>query len=192
MKTTTDRNIVHSIVVGDEMVGKTSLAHSKLALSFQDDYIPTVFENFEIKHKVGGEDFVISLFDTAGLDNHRNLRTFAYNICHAIIMCFSVCDKESYKNVIDVWMPEIIAETKGKIPIILVGTQADTRGHVFPELEISTDAGYKLAKQIGADTYIECSALTKEGLNFAFNNVIYSALKYRKKNETVLKRILGI
>ncbi|ESO86199.1 hypothetical protein LOTGIDRAFT_204563 [Lottia gigantea] len=190
MKSNSERNVIHAIVLGDDMVGKTCMAHTKLNYKFNEDYIPTIFENFEIKHKVGDEDFTISLFDTAGLQHHRNLRSFVYGRCQVIIMCYSVCDKDSYQNVVDYWMPEVIAETRGLKPIILVGMQADTRGIVFPELEVDQELGHKLAKQIGADNYLECSALTKEGVNSVFNNVVYSALKIRKKG-SFLKRIFG-
>jgi GTPase SAR1 family protein len=50
-------------------------------------------------------------------------------------------------------------------PFILVGTKLDRREkHAQDEMLISSSQGQHVAKEIGACTYMECSALTQENV----------------------------
>ena len=60
------RRLVQCTVVGDGMVGKTcmSLAFSKTTAP--DDYVATVFENYAGNTTVNGDEYTVSVFDSAG------------------------------------------------------------------------------------------------------------------------------
>lgn len=60
------RCLVHCTIVGDTMVGKTCLSRSFSSLCETEDYTPTVFENYASKIHVNGDEYTISVFDTAG------------------------------------------------------------------------------------------------------------------------------
>jgi cell division control protein 42 len=63
--------------------------------------------------------------------------------------------------------------------LLVVGTQADLRedpGHVEKlarqkQRPISAEAGERLAREVGAVKYVECSALTQRGLKNVFDEV---------------------
>lgn len=63
--------------------------------------------------------------------------------------------------------------------MLVVGTQADLRedpGHVEKlarqkQRPISAEAGERLAREVGAVKYVECSALTQRGLKNVFDEV---------------------
>ena len=65
------------------------------------------------------------------------------------------------------------------VPIILVGTKSDLRSDdaMLQQLAskgqrvISIEEGQARAKEIGAVSYMECSALTQEGLKNVFDEV---------------------
>jgi GTPase SAR1 family protein len=59
-----------------------------------------------------------------------------------------------------------------KAPIILVGTKTDLRKEQADV--VSQEEGQRLAKQIKALRYMECSALTKVGLKEVFDAAITS------------------
>lgn len=117
------------------------------------------------------------------------MRGFSYKDSEVFIVCFSVIDRESYDSVRGFWVPEIKNFMGRKVPIILVGLQTDSR--VDSSEEISKAEGHVLAKEIGAERYIECSAITKAGVQDVFTNTVMSALKYRKKKFNIKNFIFG-
>nr|CAD2186694.1 unnamed protein product [Meloidogyne enterolobii] len=82
-----------------------------------------------------------------------------------------------------VWVPEI-AHHSPKTPFLLVGTQVDLRedGTTIERLAknkqrpIQPELGEKLAKELKAIKYVECSALTQKGLKNVFDEAIMAAL----------------
>ena len=61
-----DRNVVQCTVVGDGMVGKTCLSLAFSKCSAPDEYVATVFENYAGKTTVNGDEYTVSIFDSAG------------------------------------------------------------------------------------------------------------------------------
>jgi len=59
-------SMIQCTVVGDGMVGKScmSLAFSKMTAP--GNYVATVFENYAGKANVNGDDYTVSIFDSAG------------------------------------------------------------------------------------------------------------------------------
>ncbi|XP_076464535.1 cdc42 homolog [Babylonia areolata] len=184
---------VHCAMLGDGMVGKTCLTLSFTQHLFTHTYTATVFDNYSVPLSVGGEDFVISLFDTAGQSDYESVRAYTYQESEVLVLCFSVCDRESFCSVVSCWLPEIRRHTKRRRPLLLVGTQIDLRtpSPSSSTSQVSTEEGRQLAKLIGADCYIECSARSQEGLQQVFEHVVFSALKYRRKKNKIFSRLFG-
>ncbi len=111
-----------------------------------------------------------------------------YRESEVFVLCFSTCDRESFLRVQDLLLPEIREFTDKKIPLMLVGTQTDLRTGTS-DFEVSTREGAKLAKEIGADCYLECSAKKQQGLKEVFDHVVTSALKDRKRKGNILRRL---
>ena len=122
--------------------------------------------------------------------DYESLRAYTYQESEVLVLCFSVCDRESFYSVVNSWLPEIQRHTKRRRPLLLVGTQIDLRTSTAQD-EVTTEEGSNLAKLIGADCYIECSARNQEGLQQVFEHVVFSALKYRKKKNKIFSRIFG-
>ena len=57
---------IKCVVVGDGSVGKTCLLMSYASNTFPKDYRPTVFDNYAVNIAVGGNQYQLGLFDTAG------------------------------------------------------------------------------------------------------------------------------
>ena len=54
--------------------------------------------------------------------------------------------------------------------MLLVGTKSDLRGYKIDGVqEITEEDATALAHDIGSPSYVECSALTQEGLHIIFN-----------------------
>jgi len=167
------------MVVGDGSVGKTCLLISYTTNSFPGEYVPTVFDNYNANAIVEGNPVNLGLWDTAGSEEYDTLRPLSYPGTDVFLICFSLFSPESFENVTKKWFKEI-TEHAPETPIILVGTKLDLRGKTEAvqslkennQEPISTEKGEALSKKIGAKKYLECSALTQEGLAKVFEEAV--------------------
>merc|ERR1711864_61295 len=155
------------VVVGAGAVGKTCLLFSYTTNKFPRAYVPTVFDNYTVTVMIGGEPYTLGLFDTAGQEDYDRLRPLSYPQTDVFLVCFSVVSPSSFENVKEKWVPEITHHCQ-KTPFLLVGTQIDLRDDAAT-IE-------KLAKDLRAVKYVECSALTQKGLKNVFDEAILAAL----------------
>ncbi len=96
-----------------------------------------------------------------------------------MIIAFSVNSPESADNVVAKWVPEIRHHTGGQGPYILVGLQTDMRDDIVVLKSLAkqglapltTVAGQRMAKEVGAKGYMECSSFTGEGVQKALEKV---------------------
>ncbi|EGW14329.1 Rho-related GTP-binding protein RhoQ [Cricetulus griseus] len=110
------------------------------------------------------------------------------------LICFSVVNPASFQNVKEEWVPEL-KEYAPNVPFLLIGTQIDLRDdpktlarlNDMKEKPVCVEQGQKLAKEIGARCYVECSALTQKGLKTVFDEAIIAILTPKK--HAVKKRI---
>jgi len=93
----------------------------------------------------------------------------------------------SFDNCKSKWYPEIQHHAPN-VPIILVGTKADLRNdaNMLQQLQakglsvISKEQAEGRAREINAKCYMECSALTQEGLKAVFDAAINAAINKPK------------
>ena len=61
-----ERNVVQCTIVGDGMVGKSCLSLAFAKSAVPEGYVATVFENYAGKMMKNGDEYTISIFDSAG------------------------------------------------------------------------------------------------------------------------------
>ena len=188
---------VKLVIVGDGAVGKTYMLISYTTNAFPNEYIPTVFENYNSSLVVDDVKINLGLWDTAGQEDYDRLRPLSYPSTDVFLVCFSVIAPASYDNVEGKWKPEIEQHCPG-VPIILVGTKIDIRDDAeqMKRLQeknitpIEEAKGHALCEKIGAIKYIECSALTQHNLKFVFEEAVRAVLN-RAANTTNDKKKKG-
>uniref|UniRef100_A0A3P9IFL5 Cell division control protein 42 homolog n=2 Tax=Oryzias TaxID=8089 RepID=A0A3P9IFL5_ORYLA len=175
---------IKCVVVGDGAVGKTCLLISYTTNKFPSEYVPTVFDNYAVTVMIGGEPYTLGLFDTAGQEDYDRLRPLSYPQTDVFLVCFSVVSPSSFENVREKWVPEISHHCP-RTPFLLVGTQMDLRddSNTLEKLAknkqraLACESGEKLARELKAVKYVECSALTQRGLKNVFDEAILAALE---------------
>jgi len=193
---------VKLVTVGDGTVGKTSLLMSYTENRFPIDYVPTIFDNFTTGVEVDGRLISFALWDTAGQEEYARLRSLSYPETDVFLICFALNSTASLENVKVKWAPEVehCCPTAKKI---LVGTKLDLRptaasspfGKMPEEIKgyVTAEQGRKVAEEIGAAGYYECSALTQHGVPAVFEGAIRSvpsvqlaSAKNKKKRSCIL------
>ncbi|KAF7344539.1 Small GTPase Cdc42 [Mycena sanguinolenta] len=172
-------NIKKLVVLGDGAVGK---GHSPPTL--YPLYLTTMMLMSVLRREYTNLRFGILV---AGEDYDR-LRPLAYPQTDVFLVCFKVIWPISFENVRDKWIPEIRHHCRD-VPFLIVGTQIDLRDDLdvlkklagLKQRFVTTEEGERLAYELGAVKYVECSALTQEGLNDVFEEVrnFFTSLRWR-------------
>jgi Ras-related C3 botulinum toxin substrate 1 len=186
---------VKIVVVGDGAVGKTSLLIAYTTNTFPSEYIPTVFDNYSAQTLVDGKPIMLGLWDTAGQEDFDRLRPLSYPQTDVFFVCFSVASPSTLENVKAKWVPEVVHHVPGCL-MFLVGTKKDLRRDPDQSTRLSSqglafvtpEQGETMKNSVGAYKYMECSALTQEGLRELFQEAMRAVLATRpnkkKKDST--------
>uniref|UniRef100_A0A3Q3FBQ7 Rho family GTPase 1b n=1 Tax=Labrus bergylta TaxID=56723 RepID=A0A3Q3FBQ7_9LABR len=134
------------VLVGDVQCGKTAMLQVLAKDCYPETYVPTVFENYTACLELEEQRVELSLWDTSGK--------------LSITYCLSVSCP---------WKTEIL-DFCPSTRILLIGCKTDLRTDVCTLMELSNqkqtpityEQGSAMAKQLGAEAYLECSAFTSE------------------------------
>jgi small GTP-binding protein len=115
-------------VIGDGMVGKTSLIKKFTKGTFGQDYVKTIGAQFSVFDKEINDHKIRLLFwDIAGQIEFNFVRTSFFNKSQAAIIVYSLEDndqgKKSFKHVVD-WYKEICKHC-GEIPVMVFANKVD-------------------------------------------------------------------
>lgn len=134
--------------------------------------------------------FKLNLWDTAGQEEYDRLRPLSYRQTDIFLICFSVAEPTSFKNVIEKWFQELkrvsgiessdLYLNYKKYPILLVGTKSDLRDdeNELQKLRdqnqqfVSREEIDKIVKENGFMGYCECSAATQNGVRQVFERAV--------------------
>ncbi|KAF8215508.1 putative Rho small monomeric GTPase [Mycena galopus ATCC 62051] len=171
---------VKCILVGDDAVGKTSLLNAYAHKQFPTGYVGTAFGGFAETFMVGNVPYTLGVWDTvSGAATQERTRPLSYPQSDVFLACFSV------GIVKEKWFPEAHHHCPG-VPCIIVATQIDLRDDLPTEKTqgqasmITTTQGEKLARELNAAKYMECSAKTLERVHAAFDAAVAAAVEYQQ------------
>ncbi|CAI2731485.1 unnamed protein product [Schistosoma spindalis] len=117
------------IIIGDSMVGKSSLMKSFVEGNFTPVSDPTIGVDFFSRTvRIQEEVFVkLQLWDTAGQEKFRTITSSYYRNCVGVVVVFDLTDRETFDHVAD-WYEEARGSIKCSAPVfIIVGHKADRR-----------------------------------------------------------------
>uniref|UniRef100_G1RUW9 Ras homolog family member J n=1 Tax=Nomascus leucogenys TaxID=61853 RepID=G1RUW9_NOMLE len=186
-----EKKMLKCVVVGDGAVGKTCLLLIEACVYGLSSSL--LFSSPLVTVTVGGKQHLLGLYDTAGQEDYNQLRPLSYPNTDVFLICFSVVNPASYHNVQEEWVPELkdcMPEKTNKFSRVF-SCQIDLRDDpktlarllYMKEKPLTYEHGVKLAKAIGAQCYLECSALTQKGLKAVFDEAILTIFHPKKKKK---------
>lgn len=185
---------VKCVLVGDSASEKIPLLIRYIYKKYPSEYVPSAIDTCQVTVIIGGKAISLYLYDTAASQlEHDVLRPLSYPNTDVFLICFSVISPFSFESIKKKWVPEITHHCPCT-PFLLVGTKVDLREDattveklvVDHQRPIGQEEGEKLAMELKAVKYVECSALTEEGVTNVFDEAILAALessKLKKKNK---------
>ena len=168
MESAKTSEVVKLVVVGDGTVGKTCLLITYTTNEFPARYVPTVFDEYSAEVKVGEKLVHINLWDTAGQEEYDRLRVMSYPQTSAFILCFSLVNPVSFRNIRSKWYPEVAYHCP-TAKLILVGTKADLRHDPHVIAELKADGEVAVQKHEAETLKKEIKAFAYIGKTFSFN-----------------------
>jgi len=179
------------VIVGDGACGKTSLLCCFALGEFPKEYQPTIFENYVAEIRLDGKPVQLALWDTAGQEEYERLRPLSYSKSHVILIAFSIDTSDSLDNVTVKWIEEVRSICGQAVPVLLVGCKADLRpppGSPNSNQYVSTEQARRVAAEIGARAYKECSALKSEGVDDVFEAATRASMLMREGTKSQDRR----
>jgi len=200
MSSGTLRIILKAVVIGDGMVGKTSLCNRFMKKGFTHEYKKTIGADYYMyDHEVYIEDLNLTmkvkwiLCDLAGQFAYYEVRPLFYLGAKAALVVFDVSRPETFKS-IPAWIYEFwkyaSKDEIEKKPIVIVGNKVDLREKVPNSVRFEDGLRYaeKISRSLGFEVpYVETSALLGMGVDEAFKKLLLIVLKHYRYWEKIKK-----
>jgi len=153
------------IVIGDPMVGKSSLLAKYATTKFDDVYLPTIGANIT-KQLVEVDGGVISLllWDIAGQKDFYEIYKSYFNGANGIIIVYDITRSATFEH-IENWYQECLNNGIAHAPIIVVGNKID----VLDKRAVTVESAMEKADMLNAQ-YFESSAKTGENVKNIFES----------------------
>ena len=178
------------MVLGESMVGKTSLITRYTNDKFGGRYLCTVGIDFQKKKiEKNGKRVLLQIWDTAGQERFRNVTKNYFHTSQGFILAYDINNKESFEKV-QYWIEEIKANAEEKIKCILIGTKYD-----LDKREVSEEEGQKLGEEYGYK-FLETSAKENININETFETLVSEIMNNnfkvnRRESLTLSKNKIG-
>ena len=154
------------VVIGDQHVGKTSILSRYKYEVIETAYAPTVGIDFLTKN-VFLEDKTVKLimWDTAGQERFKSLIPSYLKNANCIILTYDISNKSSFVS-LNKWLMDAKEYVNEKTLFVICGNKLDLKRAVTKK-EVEDFSNEK-----NIPLFIEVSALTGEGINDLFNNIV--------------------
>jgi len=154
-------------VLGFRSVGKSSLTIQFVENQFVDSYEPTIEATFTKIMKVRGQEYQVTLVDTAGQDEYSIFPTQYSMDIHGYVLVYSIVDPRSLEVVQIIYDKLLDMTGKVNVPMVLVGNKKD----LHTERKIPSEQGKKLAESWKA-VFLEASAKQNESVADIFSAIL--------------------
>ena len=148
--------VLRIVLVGEAVVGKTSLCDALSSGKTLSSYQATIGVDFSISDitTLDGKKIKCQLWDTAGCERFRSITKSYYQNAGIIILMFDLSKRESFSDLY-YWIEEIRKHGNEETKILLIGNKSDL------DREVGRMVIDEFVEQYCEVTYIEASVKTK-------------------------------
>jgi len=213
---------VKCILIGHGNAGKTSLGITYGTNEFPSEYVPTVFDVLQVKENIDGQSVELCMWDTGGGEDYERLRPLCYPQTNVFLVCFSLDNTREFENIQSYWFAEVRRHCPGvpmillgmrldlredkvtidklnkkqRVPITYsqgLALASDENNKILANCdEFKAFQGKDSNEEIVAVQYMECSALTREGVEEVFEMACRVGLRHRQTKKKKKKRKCSI
>ena len=162
------------LVLGDQMVGKTSVLERYVNDTFKTNYLTTIGMDKRFKRlEVNKTDVDIFITDTAGEERFRSLTKMFYKGADGIFVGFSLLDPKTLESV-DYWIDQIKQNCSkdNTMSLVLFGNKCDDKENIKVKPE-----DIEVVKNKHDLTYFETSAKENINIQELFQYLIRTTIK---------------
>nr|AVV26987.1 GTP-binding protein Rheb isoform 1 [Rhynchopus euleeides] len=160
-------------VLGKSWVGKSAICVRFIDDRFSPYYNPTINHTYQRQMKHKGQQYLLSILDTAGQDECSMFQP-QYSIgTHGYIIVYSINDYHSFEMVKSIYDRIQDCNILDGVVLILVGNKSDLPSS---ERQVSHEEGQQLAGSWGVP-FMECSAKQSDTVEGVFNLMLEEILK---------------
>ena len=169
------------LVIGNSLVGKTSLVKRLCSNEFSESCDPTIgIEFMTHKIKINNTKVYLQIWDTAGQEKYQSLGKMYYRDSLAVLLVFSLTDYSSFED-LEKWYNDARKLCHPNAKILLVCNKVD----LIEQRCVSKFDVDQFAKARNIE-YIETSAKDNTNVEEAFNKLARNVLQAVATNEIQL------
>ena len=172
------------IVIGDELVGKTSILNRFKSNQFNAIYEPTVGLEFQsIPILIDDQSVNLLLYDVSGHQKFRSLIPLYASDVNIILLIYDISKNESFNN-IDKWFSFLNNINKNEVIFALVGNKSD----LDYNRKVKIEEAEKYAKDHNF-IFQEVSAMNGDGIQELFMNKLLDQIRTQliQKGKNILE-----
>ncbi|XP_077302470.1 ras-related protein Rab-18-like [Arctopsyche grandis] len=153
------------LLIGKSGVGKSCVLNSFTTSDYEMVQAPTIGVDFKVKEiSINNDKIKLGIWDTAGMERYRVMTPSFYRGVQGVILVYDVTDRGSL-NDLNSWISELQTYAdKSNIVGLVLGNKIDK------PRAVSTEDGRIFAQRYRM-MFLESSAKTGEGVNFAFEEL---------------------
>ncbi|MDO8123078.1 MAG: Rab family GTPase [Candidatus Odinarchaeota archaeon] len=155
------------VVIGDPMVGKTSIINRFITKTFNHEYLQTLGTQLNCHEVVVGDVLIrLIIWDLAGQPRFESVRKLYFLGSDAVLVVFDLTRAETFDN-IEGWLQAFRTAVPDEAPSVLVGNKVDLDSRRV----ISRAEAYQRHINLEFDNYFESSARSGENVGELFDQV---------------------
>eukprot|EP01080_Neovahlkampfia_damariscottae_P008438 gene8438-264_t len=175
-------------VCGGGGVGKSCLTYQYCFNKYKDQFDPTIEDTYQKKIKIGDTIVNLSIVDTAGQEEFKDLRSYYMRDSDGFLLVYDVCHVSTLLELDSTFMTQI-QRSKDTEPfdIVFCGNKSDIPEKLRGENQVTKNDAQEIAEKHHADL-LDTSAKEGKNIEEAFEKLVKLILSRRHPEELKVQK----